>query len=52
VVVVRANGWTCSICNATGDLPKEFKDHIFYQHNDREVQLFYQRSWAELLNTS
>jgi hypothetical protein len=41
VVIVHANGWTCSICQATGDHLRLFKDHIFYQHNDREVQVSY-----------
>ena len=49
VIVCQANGWTCSICQGTGDQLKEFKDHIFYMHGDREVQEFYQRSWTDLL---
>jgi hypothetical protein len=49
VIVCQANGWTCSICQAAGDHLRQFKDHIFYMHGDRDVRESYQRSWAELL---
>ena len=50
--VVRQNGWECSICRATGDSSVEFKTHIFYNHNDQEVEEKYQRSWNSLLSKS
>jgi hypothetical protein len=49
VIVCQANGWTCSICYATGNHLREFKDHIFFLHGDREAQELYQRSWVDLL---
>ena len=50
VINCGATGWTCSICHSAGDHPKEFKEHIFHEHGDRDVQEYYQRAWAELLN--
>ena len=38
VVAVKTNGWTCSICQTTGNAVGDFKRHIFYKHNDEDVQ--------------
>ena len=45
-------GWTCSICQASGQYLGKFKTHCFYFHTNPEVLEFYQRSWAELLSAT
>lgn len=49
VLVCSRNGWTCSICQTSGDKLSSFKEHIFFQHAESEVLEFYQRSRAELI---
>ena len=47
---VLQNGWQCSICKASGDSRFDFKKHIFHNHNDLEVEQYYQRSWSSLIS--
>ena len=49
--VIQVDGvYPCQICSKTNETLDAFKKHIFYKHQNKQVETVYHQSWESLLS--